>query len=379
MKTLHGFGFALALMGAFACGSKNQPIYGQGDDNARDDSDDSEDAGSPKGSKDAGKDAGHKTLLDANLGAGGGGGHKDATTFDNACFSTPITVQPNSPQFLIVLDRSASMIGLGPNGGLRWQPSVAAVKQFTSQLTETIDFGLMLFPGPSMDIFDPMAGCTAGTINVPIGLNTADAIGNAMDQLPPDLGQTPTAATMQAALDLLDMTRADSAMVPTYVLLITDGQPNCGKNGSDTGADDITAVDDVLDKLLMANIKTFVIGYDMANNPPLAANMEEFAQHGGTEHALAVEDEQSLIDKLTGIAGATVSCEVDLSGDDVDMIDPMFLRVEIDGQTYSYGTDWTLDGKKVILTDGASACSKLRDAKVHKLDVTRECEPVLTL
>lgn len=386
MKAWDWLWLALAL-GALACGSKDGPSYGDLPDYPDDDSTDSDEE------QDAGKngnnrrDSGDDENDDENDDdESSDNGNPNPGPVDNTCFSKPVTARPTSPEFLIVLDRSGSMIGLGTSGGLRWEPSVSAVQRFTSELTETVKFGLMMFPGvtgsiipglPALPGLDDEARCAAGTLEVPIDLNTAGAIAQSMRQTPPDFGQTPTATTMQAALEVLNVNVGDTAPVPRYVLLITDGQPNCGADLEMTLPEDVTAVDAALDALFEVGIKTFVIGYDMASNPGLAANMDEFAQHGGTERAYAVEDEQSLIDELTRITGALVSCEIDVSEDDeLETIDPAYLRVEIDGTTYEYGTDWILEEKKVVLLEGAGACSKLRDARLHRINVTRECTPV---
>jgi hypothetical protein len=61
------------------------------------------------------------------------------------------------PDILIVLDRSTSML-MG-----RWDPSVAAIKEFTGGLDQSVNFGLMVFPATGNDI------CTPGMVDVPVG------------------------------------------------------------------------------------------------------------------------------------------------------------------------------------------------------------------
>jgi len=104
--------------------------------------------------------------------------------------------------------------------------------------------------------------------------------------------------------------------------------------------------------------------------------MDGFAMHGGTDKHYPVEDEATLIAELTRIAGALVPCEFELS---MDIPDPTYVRVEIDGMTYNYGTDWTNNGKKIVLDPMGQACPKLRDAKLHDLKITRECEVIPVL
>lgn len=325
----------------------------------------------------------------------------------DACEKLQLPAHPNSPDILIVLDRSGSMIGLA-GGANRWDPSISALKKLTASLTETVAFGLMLFPAPSGGagganmgvaiagtILDGLgipipglssgggadaASCAAGALEVPVDINSAGKIASVLDSMSsrPDIGSTPTTVTLQAAQAALDTgTCGDCPVTPKYVLLVTDGQPTCGGGGATVTAQaDLDAVNSALDGLTAAGIKTFVIGYDTASDPATAAAMDGFAMHGGTDHQYPVENEQTLVDELTAIAGSLVPCEFELTG---VITDPNFVRVEIDGKTYVYGTDWTIDGMKIILDPMGGACPKLRDAKLHNLRITRECEPVLVL
>ena len=268
-------------------------------------------------------------------------------------------------------------------GKNRWIPSVSAVKTLTSSLTETVAFGLMLFPapnpmgggGPRIGIFGGPGGCTAGKINVEVDVNSASKIATVLDMSAPDVGATPTAATLIEAKEALDKSACgDCPVAPKYVLLVTDGQPTCGATGAAmTAPEDIMATTDAIDDLTERGIKTYVIGYDTASDPVSAEAMDLFAKHGGTEKHFPVEDEASLVAELTRIAGELVPCEFELSA---DIPRPELVRVEIDGKTYCYGTDWTVEGRKIKLDEAGGACPILRDAKVHDLNITVECEPV---
>lgn len=351
-------------------------------------------SGGGSGTKDGGapKDAGTRRPPTS---AGAISGKKDSGPVDEgppACDKLRLQGAPNSPDILIVLDRSGSMVGFGDvrNAGKnRWLPSVSAIRTLTSELTETVAFGLMLFPDPAANggVTIPgigtfggngMGGCTPGKVNVPVNLNTADEIAAALERSAPDVaGATPTAASLVAARMALDTSCADCRPTPKYVLLVTDGQPTCGMGGAgDTAAADIEATNVAIDNLTADGVKTYVIGYDTASDPAAATAMDGFAMHGGTEKHFPVEDEATLIAELTRIAGALVPCEFELS---MDIPDPSYVRVEIDGVTYNYGTDWTNDGRKIVLDPMGQACPKLRDAKLHDLKITRECEiiPVL--
>ncbi|MDB4986014.1 MAG: hypothetical protein JWN04_1192, partial [Myxococcaceae bacterium] len=266
----------------------------------------------------------------------------------------------------------------------------------TSSLTDTVEFGLMVFPSPGGaggtggGFMIPGLGnvpigggssCTPGRVDVPVGLHTADQIASVLDMSTPDIGATPTTATLMAAKDALDTgTCGDCVPVPKYVLLVTDGQPTCGDGGGGTTTQaDLDATNAAIDALTAQDIKTYVIGYDTASDAAAASAMDGFAMHGGTDKYYPVEDEQTLVAELTRIAGALVPCEFELTG---EISDPSYVRVEIDGKTYSYGIDWTIDpsdNKKIVLDPMGGACPTLRDAKLHDLNITRECEVVMVI
>jgi hypothetical protein len=377
---------AIALTGVSGCGSDDS-VTGDGPKQ-------SEDPVQGSGSKsDAGvKRDGGKPPASSGGSSGSGssgsssGGNASGNDDPNACEKLQLPANPNSPQILIVLDRSGSMIGVGGGGGVgknRWEPSVSAVKKLTASLTGTVEFGLMLFPSPGNadgggfgGFLTGIAGgggpgCAAGVVNVPVALNTAGEISSMLDMSGPDVGSTPTAASLLAAKEALSGGCSDCVAKPKYVLLVTDGQPTCGADG---GPGDVDATNAAIDELSKAEIKTYVIGYDTLPGTPEGDAMQSFAEHGGTEKYFPVEDETSLVAELTRIASALVPCEFELKD---EITDPSYVRVEIDGKTYNFGSDWQVDGKKIVLDPMGGACPLLRDAQVHFLNITRECEVVL--
>lgn len=369
----------LGLLGIVACGEgdlattsstttkRNSSRVDDGDD---EDVDDKQDA-----KKDAGADAGRK-----DAGTGSTGPKRDAAVDSEpqTCEKVNVPARPNAPDILIVLDRSGSML----SGG-RWGPSISAIRTFTTTLDSAVSFGLMVFPalGGGGGGGGPLGGgsCTPGKLDIPFAVGNATKIANALVLATPSpTGQTPTAASMQAALQYFDTTPcADCTTAPKYVVLVTDGQPNCGAGGGGmaTGNSDITATADAIASLTNAGVTTYVVGYGTRSDPTLATAMDRFAKAGGTDQHFAVENEASFVEELTKIAGEVISCEYELKD---EVTNPEYVRVEIDGKTYALDKDWRAEGKKIIL-EGA-ACSTLRDAKrIHSLEITRECEPIQAL
>jgi hypothetical protein len=308
--------------------------------------------------------------------ASGGGASGGSTTSGDLCKGISFAARPGDAEFLIVLDRSSSMIGVGLGGligGLdRWTPATTAVKNFVGSLQAKAKFGLMLFPDPAIPV--PFS-CEKGKIDVQPAVNSAAQIERVLTMSPPgDLlaaGSTPTASSLLAALaafrappcgaDCTDITSK-------HVLLVTDGDPTCPSRGRTPQEETIEAVD----ALLAAGIDTYVIGYgsDLGGD-----FMNELARHGGTEKFYPVDDEATLNAHLAKIAGGVVDCEYTL---DHDITVPENVSVQIDAIDYVQGKDWHIEGRKIILDPDAPACQRVRDnLTVHNVEIKQQCEPVI--
>jgi hypothetical protein len=325
------------------------------------------------------------------------------TNGSDVCEVVHLTADPQTPDMMIVLDRSGSMT----DGG-RWNPSVSAVRRITTDLDTRIRFGLALFPDPAndsagsttvtsladcftapdfqmcLDSLDAMASsgaCLPGAVVVPIADKNATAIGTALDKTQP-LGGTPTSDT----LEKLVTTYADEPAGPDttgvhakYVLLVTDGQPTCpAGHGQDTTQPDIDASDKAIEALLAKNVKTYVIGYDTTGkgNEMLASVLDGFAQRGGTGDKMhrPVEDEASLVMELEKITGAIVGCSFTL---DKPPSRADFVRVTLDGKQVNLNdaNGWMLTGDRTVELTG-TACDTFRGAGSHLLDAEVQCSVV---
>jgi hypothetical protein len=360
-----GYWLSAALTCSLACSAdehNGRDISDVGDDDEDDDEADDDEA------DDDGRDAGRRSdgsssrppNPDDDDGNNEDGG---APLVKEPCEAKSLLAKPQSPDILIVLDRSGSMVGFPFSGVDRWTPSTSAVVKLTSNLTSTVKFGLMLFPAAATAGGVP-AACEPGAVSVPIALDSAPQIASTLAMSRPDVGSTPTASALTAALQALDVPPCgDCDASKKYVLLVTDGAPTCS-------ADPVNDTNAAIDALTSAKIATYVIGYG-TTDPAVAAIMDGFAQHGGTDKHFAVENEQSLVAELTRITGSLVPCEYELEN---DIEDAKFVSVTIDGVAYAQGKDWRVEGRTIILDPAAGACSKLRDAKIHDLLITKECK-----
>jgi hypothetical protein len=354
-------GLALLVL-AVACGGPSGTVnpnggdsYGQGPDGTNDGSD--------------GNNTG--TGIGGDGDAPGTSGDGDAPS--NVCQEFAVNATPTTPDMLIVLDRSQSMEVFG-----RWDPSVAATRSVTQKFDNAIHFGLMVFPDDAAGADDV---CATGAVKVPVGANQAQAIGAVLDQTLPD-GGTPTSSSLDEAYKQLHADEAPNPDAPPtskFVLLVTDGQPTCPNgNGLRDASPEELAADRALtvtaiDKLKAAGINTYVIGYQTTD---FQQAMDEFASHGGTDKAFAVENQDTLTQAFEQISGTVVSCSYKL---DKAPEDPSYVQVKLDDKQVNLNdaNGWTIKDRTVTIQ--GSACKTLQDGKDHQLSVQVLCSVVSPL
>jgi Mg-chelatase subunit ChlD len=281
------------------------------------------------------------------------------------------------PDVLIVLDRSSSM----KHGDVdRWDPSVSGLKAITSALENAVRFGLMVFPGTSGGN-DAASSCAPGSLEVPISLNNAAALASRLDTL--DLAvSTPTAPTLEVAHIVLKARRAQrgSTLGPAYVVLVTDGSPNCAEEGdiSLQSGGSPAAVEQTLqaiDAMSQDGIKTFVLGYDTERDPVLKPILDSLAQAGATGDTThrAVDNEAGLTAAFRDITGIAIGCAFNLS---TPALDPDHVSVRLAGTPLQGGDadGWSLGPDGRTLSIQGKACDQLSNgASAPVLEVGVRC------
>jgi Mg-chelatase subunit ChlD len=353
-------------------------------------------------------------LPDGGTGSSGstsGGGKSSGTgILDDAstCEAHDVDNGRVAPDILIVLDRSTSMRMRGVN---RWDPSVSALKTITSSLDESVKFGLMVFPGTQGQTMAPaacnmltdaqeiancitgaiggagggVASCTPGTVAVPVGAHTAAPIAQALDGMQPN-GATPTASTLQAAHVALGSGFSNNVDVRSsakFVLLVTDGQPNCtggmfgggGGGGTDPQAvaDSVARIQEMTDD----GIKTYVLGYGTQDDQGATDALNQMAKAGGTgdQAYRPINDEKGLLTEFQKITGTLVTCDFQLNSAPPDA---SFVRVTLDGNALRLDdpNGWTLSADHFHVTVQGSACEAVK-SRGHSLSVRVECDKVI--
>jgi len=327
-----------------------------------------------------------------------------------ACADEPLSLDP--PSLYFVLDRSGSM---AVNG--KWPTILRVIDEVSIRLGSRAKLGAAVFPDPSAD------GCVAGGQVFPpvlMGQKPGPPVrgdGAFGDAGPIDVafasalnrivasGGTPTAATLQGLLPVLQGFGGKM-----YVVLATDGGPNCDATTSCTGATctlniegdnactatgpdccdpatggtpldclDAQPTVDAVTAFAKAGIPVYVVG--VPGSEPYAALLDELAVAGGTArgsepqyYAVSTYDQQAFQSAMSAIAAkVTGTCTLTL-----DQLPPVAdeINVFLDGKALAQpGPDgWTITGKTVTV-EGKS-CQAILDGDVLDVRVVAGCPTV---
>ena len=355
--------------------------------------------GGTGGGVDAGSQGGAGARPDASGGSGGSGGVAGTTpiiiitggsngndggvTLDSACGTKTQSAKMIPPDIMIVMDRSLSMTndvddkpctgGTGNNGNCgansKWEIVVPVINQVVTSTDAKVNWG-MFYLG------DEPAMCGVATAPVvPIATMNATAVttsltGNTFN------GQvgTPTQRAIRGAVSYLTGLTDQN---PKYLLLATDGQPNCATANS-LNTDDTAGTQSAVADALAANIPTFVVGIGNTN---AAASLNQLAiaggrpQMGGTSSYYQVNDATALATALGTIVGQAASCTFNI-GPPPDGTTVTGLGVFGDGMPItmdpSSGWSFTDMTKTSIILNGA-ICDQVLSGTVHDVTVAFVC------
>ena len=292
------------------------------------------------------------------------------------CGQKNVAVMPQPPDILIVQDRSLSMTddasGKPCTGGTvngngncgatsKWAQVVTAIDQVVMRTQTTVNWGLMFLGDEST-----MCGAATAPV-VPITPQTSyQPIQSALAgvQFTGDIG-TPTTAVINNAVTYLQ-TLTDKN--PKYLLLATDGEPNCAR-GSANNNDDVGA-ENAVAAAKAAGFPTFVVGIATAGTTAtdalntMAVNGGE-AQTGAATKYYAVTDTADLLDVLGKILTSAMSCTIPLTGVDGDLDKVVVSAKDASGQTVQIPEDGTngwsyTDASKTAIVLNGDACHSLQ-------------------
>ena len=196
--------------------------------------------------------------------SGGGGVSGQGGGLECGSFERPASRLP--ADILIVQDASGSMnedtnnlscVNGGCGANSKWALMTPAINQVVSETEATVNWGLKLYAD-----MGSQCGVAPNTVAVGIAPMNAGAIAAALAARTDANGNvtngssTPTRAAENAAVTYLTgLTDAN----PKFILLATDGQPNCPASGPTTSDDTAGAIAAVV-AARAAGIPTFVVG-----------------------------------------------------------------------------------------------------------------------
>jgi len=333
------------------------------------------------------------------------------------CGASKLTADPPIVNILLVIDKSSSMQDESGFSKSKWLALRDGLTSALTQSKDRVSYGMSFFPFSS----DPKATpstCETPALSAPLipiadGTVSVPQILKALDDYSP-AGGTPTAAALTAAGDYLIHGPGKDLPGKSYVLLATDGGPNCNgalnceaatctlnMEGFDCGGNccsaqldpkgpqsclDADASESAVHVLADAGVKTFVVG--IPGSELYHATLDRLAQAGlepqknGPPYYYAVSadgDTAGLADVLTRItSGVISSCELQLGSTPPDLDE---LNVVIDGETIpQLGPDgWSVDtstSPPTIVLKGAT-CEMMETQGAQAVNVTFGCPTVL--
>jgi hypothetical protein len=312
---------------------------------------------------------------------GGGGrvGTADAIgptpTFDANCGNSATTMTQLPADLLLVLDRSGTMTNsiaddnpCDPSLGTcaeRWATMIQAMQVVLASSPASIQWGLKLFstPGVTAGLGTTPAGCVV-VPEMEVGVASANsaAIVGAIASTTPNYN-TPTRAAIETATAYMAALNDGRTK---YILLATDGEPNCKVDGEYPTTPDLPAALDAIAAAKAAGIAVYVIGVG-----PYEGNLGEMARQGGTGNFYPALSPQSLTAALNAIVGTVASCVYTMSSTPPDPNNlGVYLNKQLVAQSLTDG--WALSGSNAVTFYGPT-CDRIKAGFYQDVQVLFGC------
>lgn len=311
--------------------------------------------------------------IDIGTGTGGSGGQ-------SSCGLQTYERERNPTEILLVLDRSASMQD-PPGGGTepKWDLTIPAVIGVVNATNAGISWGLKLYP-ESQDTEACAPETIVPTIHVPVAIDNAKVVVDAINATSPEGDGTPTGDAIKfATAHLTERLAVNNNQ--KFILLATDGDPSCpSDDASGYAVDAISAA-------LAAGFPTFVVGVDTTKTSSIK-RLNAMAQAGGRARTVAEGSEEptfylastqnELETALSSITTAVASCVFDLEPPppvpDNIAVDFNGTRAERDA-AHANGWDYTKSDFTQLEIFGAY-CDTIKNAGQNQVKISYGCPNV---
>jgi hypothetical protein len=313
-------------------------------------------------------------------------------TADSNCGTMTSQTKRQPVDVLLVLDRSSSMEwsiaadcscstattgGRGVPGGpgatgatggacassasctTRWGAVKPAVTTTLSS-SSNVNWGLKFFPSP-----DNSATCNeTTTMEVAVAPTSASQVAAQVNNATFSLG-TPTTAALNAATAYLKTLDDGNKK---FILLATDGEPNCGGSPVDINVTDVPGASNAAAAALAAGFQVYVVGIG-----PNLATLTQLAQAGGTTDYYPVSSPSDLVNALSSISKLVASCNFK---SDQAPPDENNIAVYVNGQKVAQDANngWTFGAttQEIILT--GDACAQMSGGDQANVQILFGCE-----
>jgi hypothetical protein len=270
------------------------------------------------------------------------------------CGAKAFKLERAPAQILIVLDRSGSMgeIVAGVPGN-KWMNVTGALNETVTATNTSVLWGLKFFPNPTNCV-------VPDGVEVPIAAMNSMPVATAIAGTLPN-GSTPTALAVTKAVAYL---KGLGTNTPKYIVLATDGLPNC-KVGGGQGTMDPDGAVMALQAAAADGFHTFVVGIatvmtqaDTTLSAMAVAGMEPRA---GDPKYYPVASRADLVGALGLITGQVTNCVFPL-----DQAPPSTgdLTVKVNGATVPrdpmHMTGWDLTANNAAVQIYGSFCDTLK-------------------
>jgi hypothetical protein len=312
-------------------------------------------------------------LIDLSAADASGGSDGGQTV----CSGPPTTFRPQSSKVMVVLDRSQTMTGpFGSSSALAVTRD--ALDQYASKYQRVVWFGYSDFPG-SMNC-SPSQSCCVGAFSPPnpmlfgftMALHACDQNQSCAN---PTGYERPTAAALSICSQIFNQNEA----VRRYVVLITNGRPECGFSPGPGSCGDGGDAQYVISQLLGKDISTVVIAPGQIEADAVQC-LHDLAVAGSTtqpSYFHTAQDPSDLNDEIGGVIRtiAMDACTLDLGG--VRIQDTA--RVAVTWKNIAIMRDrnsgWDLTDNGYTITLHGTWCDHLIEDGQTDFAVFPDCDP----
>jgi hypothetical protein len=302
----------------------------------------------------------------------GGGGRTDSGPA--LCPGAPLDFTIESPEVIVALDRSA---GMGSRFGDSTVLAAArdAIGMHAARYQKVVRFGYVEFPGTGNSCRDQV-GCCASMPSLPSANFAAfDLALHACDKNPSSCltagYQRPTTATLNGC-EWFFAGRPD--YIRHYVLLVTNGRPDCGASQS-SGCFE---AQDAANQLAWINVDTIVVAPGQLDFDTEDC-LQQVAVQGGADdppylHPASNPAELSAEIGAITRAMAKDACTLDLTTTRIQDPDraAVFWKGEQIPRHRTEGWEWTMNGYEIVLY--GEWCDRLIDGGPTDFELFADCD-----